>query len=161
MVLSSTIFSRKKSKICKIGDFGVVELHFLFIFAKKFLKNLLIWRRSSILKITCFSEKFAYFYCLIFNINLLLKRKFKKKFLFKILSSWFSEKRTYKKKSILWNFSNHSKNDWKLLGIVKNGEIWSFCEKISPIKVFFDTHISFKNAIFRCSESSISAGFVR
>ena len=71
-------FIHEKSKICKIRDLGVVELGFLYVFAKKFLKNLLTWQRSSILKITCFSEKFAYFYCLIFNINLLLKRKFKK-----------------------------------------------------------------------------------
>ena len=60
MVLSfEEHFSHEKSKICKIRDLGVVELEFLFIFAKKFLKNLLIWRRSSILKITYFSEKFS------------------------------------------------------------------------------------------------------
>ena len=48
----------KKNQICKIGDLGVVELDSLFIFAKKFLKNLLTWRRSSILKIiqTIFSQ---------------------------------------------------------------------------------------------------------
>ena len=73
-------FIHEKSKICKIGDLGVVELDFLFVVAKKFLKNLLIWRRSSILKITYFSLKFSYFYCLIFTINWLLKRKLKKLF---------------------------------------------------------------------------------
>ena len=62
---SPTFYSRKKQNF---EDLGVVKLDFLFISAKKFLKNLLIWRRSSILKITYFSLKFSYFYCLIFNI---------------------------------------------------------------------------------------------
>ena len=50
-------FFSRKSKIWKIGDLGVVELDFLIIFAKKFFKNLLIWRGSSIFENYVFFRK--------------------------------------------------------------------------------------------------------
>ena len=52
------------------------------------------------------------------------------------------------KKSIFWNFSNHFKNDWRLLDIVKSSEIWNFLRKNKSDKgVFrlFGPLISFRN----------------